>query len=122
MTDYSTETHEHLNANRYRRRLKLPSQLQRLPADKQWKTPGDDILLELVAFITDPLDFLPTFDAMLFNSGPLMGKDEAENADFHEYRGSRGISRDLPWIDAELTIYIAVNRRIGDDVGIALGY
>ncbi len=70
MTDYSTETHEHLNANRYRRRLKLPSQLERVLAGKQRQNPGDDILLELVPFITDPLDFLPTFDAMLFNSGP----------------------------------------------------
>jgi hypothetical protein len=28
----------------------------------------------------------------------------------------------LPWLDAERAVLIAVNRHIGDDVAIALGY
>jgi hypothetical protein len=28
----------------------------------------------------------------------------------------------LPWLDAELAVFVAVNRHLGDDVAIALDY
>lgn len=59
---------------------------------------------------------------MDFNSGPLMGPDESEHAYFSEYRGALVGERELPWADVEKLIFIVVNERPGDDVGIALDY
>jgi hypothetical protein len=90
--------------------------------DDQWKHPGHDVMAEKVPFIHDPLEFLSSIDSMLFNSGPLMDPRKAEDERFSEYRGSQIPFRDLPWIDVEKTVFIIINERIGDDVGIALDY
>ncbi|WP_309380169.1 hypothetical protein [Cerasicoccus frondis] len=103
--------------------LKLPSQLLYLISKGAWKHPGDDKLKELVPFLGEPIDFLYSKEQMDFNSGPLMDNNETESCFFHEYRGSAFSDvRDLPWIDVEKSIMIAVNRSIGDDLGIALDY
>ena len=39
-----------------------------------------------------------------------------------EYRGSETEPRSLPWLDVELSLFIAVNRLMGDDLAIALDY
>ena len=39
-----------------------------------------------------------------------------------EYRSSEDGERSLPWLDADLSLFIAVNREIGADLGIALDY
>ena len=75
-----------------------------------------------ISFITDPLDLLPNREAMERESSPLMPPSETDSINFHEYRGSFHAARPLPWIDVEKTLFIAVNRRIGDDIGIALDY
>ncbi len=104
------------------RQLKLPRLLDDLIREGRWKHPGDDVLAFVVPFITDPLDWLPSRDAMEFESRPLMDPSDTESPDFHEYRGSFHDPRPLPWIDVEKALLIAVNRRIGDDVGIALDF
>jgi hypothetical protein len=42
--------------------------------------------------------------------------------DFTSTAGGGTISRPLPWLDADLALFIAVNREIGADLGIALDY
>ena len=105
-----------------RQQLRLPSLLDELIRTGRWIHPGDRIMASVVPFITDPLDLLPTREAMQRESGPLMAPSETESLVFHEYRGSFHEYRPLPWIDVEKTLFIAINRRIGDDVGIALDY
>ena len=41
---------------------------------------------------------------------------------FREYRSSESEPRPLPWLDDDLALFIAVNREIGADIGIALDY
>ncbi|MBE9102603.1 hypothetical protein [Vacuolonema iberomarrocanum] len=105
-----------------RQQLQLPQLLDELIRTGRWTHPGDRIMESVVPFITDPLDLLPNREAMQRESGPLMAPSETESLVFHEYRGAFHKSRPLPWIDVEKTLFIAVNRRIGDDVGIALDY
>jgi hypothetical protein len=108
--------------NVIRGRLPLPPLLKQLLAAGRWKHPGEDALRRIVPFIQDPLCFLTSHRSMLFESGPLMGPNETENALFCEYRGSAMPARDLPWIDVEQTLFVIVNERPGDDVGIALDF
>ena len=105
-----------------REKLPLPSFLVQLIETGRWKHPGDEVLRVKVPFVRDPLVFLESKESMLLNSGPLMGKSDSENELFSEYRGSAHKERDLPWIDVEKSIFIAVNKIPGDDVGIALDY
>ncbi len=110
------------NIDKMRLGLPLPSLLVSLIEAGQWKHPGASAIQLCAPFIRDPLIVLPTVEAMLFNSGPLMGHSLTENESLHEYRGSVFVARDLPWIDVEKTIFIMCNERIGDDSGIALDY
>ncbi|RYZ76694.1 MAG: hypothetical protein EOP06_31060, partial [Proteobacteria bacterium] len=48
--------------------------------------------------------------------------DKTFSGFLREYRSSRDGERDLPWLDADNALFIAVNRHIGDDLGIALDY
>lgn len=75
-----------------------------------------------IPFIHDPLIFLRDQAQMLRESGPLMRQVASEQACFSEYRGSVVAARELPWIDVEKTLFICSNKRLGDDVGIALDY
>ncbi|MEO1145780.1 MAG: hypothetical protein AAFY26_09290 [Cyanobacteria bacterium J06638_22] len=108
--------------NELRQQLRLPQLLDELIRTGRWIHPGDRVMATVVPFITDPLDLLSNRKAMERESGPLMPPSETESINFHEYRGSFHADRPLPWIDVEKTLFIAVNRRIGDDVGIALDY
>ena len=74
----------------------------------------------------DPLDFLRSPGEMLRESYWLYddgsADDPRDSALFHVIRGSVAGPGDLPWLDVEQAINIAVNRRPGDDVAIALDY
>jgi hypothetical protein len=48
--------------------------------------------------------------------------DSGRSALFHVVRGSVVGPGDLPWLDVEQAVNIAVNKRPGDDVAIALDY
>lgn len=110
------------NIETLRRALPLPSSLIALMDVGQWTHPGSEALRSCAPFLHDPLVVLTSIEAMLFNSGPLMGHSQIEDERLHEYRGSVLAHRPLPWIDVEKTIFIMCNERIGDDCGIALDY
>ena len=49
--------------------------------------------------------------------------DERYSRIFHEVRGSKQLAPvDLPWLDAEKAVFIAVNQIPDDDIAIALDY
>jgi hypothetical protein len=72
----------------------------------------------------DPLDFLASTERMEQESRSLdrYADDPRESRAFHIARGSVAGPIRLPWLDAELAFFIAVNRRAGDDVALALDY
>ncbi|MFJ8104223.1 hypothetical protein [Streptomyces sp. NPDC096132] len=103
----------------------LPARLASLLAQGRWRHPGDTELARLVPWFEDPLDFLPSTDQMTRESRSLdMFADDPRSSElFREVRGSeRQGPVELPWLDADLAILIAVNRRPGDDVALALDY
>jgi hypothetical protein len=108
------------------RGLALPQLLVGLLDSSQWRHPGDDVLGAVVPWFEDPLDFLHSPGEMSRESWFLYEDGTADDprgsALFHVVRGSVAGPRDLPWLDVEQAFNIAVNRRPGDDVAIALDY
>ena len=73
----------------------------------------------------DPLDFLTDVHQMSRESRSLdlFTDDEASSRLFRAIRGSVVAGPvELPWLDVELAVLIAINRIPGDDVAIALDY
>lgn len=73
----------------------------------------------------DPLDFLTDVDQIRRESGSLdhLTQDEDTARFFRQVRGSTATGPvELPWLDVELAVLIAVNHIPGDDVAIALDY
>ncbi len=90
-------------------------------SDGRWRQPPDELISSVIPFLKEPVDFLMREDQMRFESSGLLA-DIADASIFNrEYRSSTSKeSPDLPWIDVDRSFFIAVNRRLGDDVGIAL--
>jgi hypothetical protein len=108
------------------RGLALPQLLVSLLDSGRWRHPGDDVLRAVVPWFEDPLDFLHSPGEMRRESYFLYEDGSADrrrdSAFFHVVRGSVTGPSDLPWLDVEQAFNIAVNRRLGDDVAIALDY
>jgi hypothetical protein len=106
--------------------LALPELLAGLLDSGRWRHPGDDVLRAVVPWFEYPLDFLHSPGEMrresyfLYEDGSA--DDPRDSGLFHVVRGSAAGPGDLPWLDVEQAFNIAVNRRLGDDVAIALDY
>ena len=105
------------------RGLVLPALLAGLLASGRWRHPGDEVLRAALPWFEDPVGFLSA-DRMERESRSLdlYADDEASSRAFLVTRGSTAGKTWLPWLDAEAAVLIAVNRRPGDDVAIALDY
>ncbi|GAA4986330.1 hypothetical protein GCM10023205_66130 [Yinghuangia aomiensis] len=103
------------------RGLALPDRLMALIDSGRWRHPGDVVLAEVIPWFASPLDFLSTPEAMEWESGSM--DVLADNTYFREARGSTApVPLELPWLDVEQAVLIAVNRIPGDDVALALDY
>ena len=102
--------------------LALPTLLVEMMQDGRWSHPGAEAIVRPVPFIKDELSF-QTSPSQIVSGACLMETDEDENKILHEYRGSRfDQPRELPWIDVEKSVLLAINRFPGDDVAISLDY
>jgi len=102
--------------------LSLPVLFHSLWDNKLWRQPEDELIAQLMPWLTGPIDFL--LDARSIRSESL-GKlaDIPLAAHFREYRGSTSDDcPDLPWLDVDLHVMIACNRHYGDDLGVAMDY
>lgn len=107
------------------RGLPLPTLLLDLLVSGRWLHPGDEGLREVMPWFQEPLDFLTDVRQMSRESQSLdrLADDEASSRLFRAIRGSDVAGPvELPWLDVELAVLIAVNRIPGDDVAIALDY
>jgi hypothetical protein len=106
------------------RRLVLPNLMVDLLATGRWKHPGDEPIREVMPWFEDPLIFLANADQMRHESQSLdlFADDKRLSELFRVRRGTAASPVDLPWLDAELAILVAVNMNPGDDVAIALDY
>jgi hypothetical protein len=102
--------------------LPLPPLLGSLMAAGRWVHPGDAAIRELVPFLQGPVDFLG-IESMGRAFCWSMADDPKYSAVFRVVRGSKSAKPvELPWLDADKAVFIAVNRIPGDDLGIALDY
>jgi hypothetical protein len=102
--------------------LPLPPQLVALIEAGRWRHPGDEVLKSAVPFQGEPVDFLAV-EAMRRESCGALADNPQYSASFHMVRGRTSAAPvDLPWLDADLAVFIAVNRFPGDDLAIALDY
>jgi hypothetical protein len=98
--------------------LPLPPMLRDLLASGRWQQPPDEVIYAVVPFLREPVVFLTSEVRMRQESqGQGIGFPH-----FREFRSSESESRPLPWLDDDLALFIAVNREIGADIGIALDY
>src|SRR5262245_27812504 len=103
--------------------LPLPELLVTLIRDGRWAHPGDARLRDVIPFLVDPVDFLKSPEQMAFESSGHLADDPQLSAVFHMVRGGRAAGPvELPWLDADRSFFVAVNRVPGDDVGIALDF
>jgi hypothetical protein len=103
--------------------LPLPELLVELLQQNRWQHPGDDVIRQLIPYLREPVDFLQSVEKMCFESPGFLADDPIISTKFHLVRGSeKSIPIDLPWLDVERMVFLAVNRIPGDDVGIALDY
>ncbi|MFJ8043442.1 hypothetical protein ACIRBX_23385 [Kitasatospora sp. NPDC096147] len=106
------------------RGLALPTQLTSLIDRGLWAHPGDAVLAEVIPWFESPLDFLPGPRQMEWECQSMdMFADDPSYDFFRESRGSTAtVPVELPWLDVELAVLIAVGRTPGDDVALALDY
>jgi hypothetical protein len=103
----------------------LPALLLELLADRRWQHPGDTVLHAIMPWFEEPVDFLTDVDRIRRESRSLdfLTADTATAELFRHASGRRSTGPvDLPWLDIDLAVLIAVNRIPGDDVAIALDY
>ncbi|MER7760183.1 hypothetical protein [Streptomyces sp. NPDC097619] len=107
------------------RGLTLPVRLTSLIEGGRWRHPGDPALSECVPWFEDPLAFVRDPEQMAFASRSLdLYADDPHSTCFAVARGSRAAADplELPWLDADLAVLIAVTRNPGDDGALALDY
>ncbi|MFF5234382.1 hypothetical protein [Dactylosporangium sp. NPDC000521] len=117
----STDDHE--PAEWTVRGLAVPSALVVLMEAGAWRDPDPAALHEVMPWFADPLVFLTSIEWMRREnrSLDLFPRQASLSALFRTARGSRTAGRvELPWLDVEQAILIAVNRNPGDDVAVAL--
>jgi hypothetical protein len=82
-----------------------------------------EALRRLIPFLREPVDFLTSVEAMRRESAGSLADEPRFAKVFHMARGSRSAEPvSLPWLDVELSVFVAVNRFPGDDLAIALDY
>jgi hypothetical protein len=106
------------------RGLRLPSRLVSLLRSGRWRDPEESALRSLMPWFEDPLMFLTSVEGMRRESMSLdmMADDEPLSRLFALRGGRERQSVDLPRLDVEQAVLIAVNRNPGDDVALALDY
>jgi hypothetical protein len=103
--------------------LLVPSLFVQLLREGRWQHPGDEVMGRVIPFLRQPVVFLNEIVSIRQESSGSLAGESGRDAFFHIARGSKSDEAIcLPWLDADLVVFIAVNRIWGDDVGIALDY
>jgi hypothetical protein len=103
--------------------LPLPALLLALLREDRWRHPGEAPLRRIIPFLVAPIDFLTSPEEMAFESSGHLADNPQLSTKFHEVRGRQaGEPVELPWRDVDRSLFVAINRFPGDDIGVALDY
>ncbi|XVU20990.1 hypothetical protein ACQPZJ_27390 [Actinoplanes sp. CA-054009] len=96
----------------------------RLIETRHWKHPGEHRLARVIPWFMDPVEFLADARDMERQSRSLdqLADDQETARIFHLARLRRRGPVDLPWLDVDNAILIAICRYAGDDTAIVLDY
>ena len=103
-------------------KLIFPPLLVELMNTGRWKQPSDEKIKQVIPFLLEPVDFLLDVDGIRRESSGVLADMSDMSEFFHEYRGSKTSEKDLPWLDVDRALFVAVNRVAGADIAIALDY
>lgn len=105
------------------RGMRFPPAFVQLWSVGKWKQPDDSLIQSLVPWLQGPIEFIEVMHWMVTeNQASLVDQPDSARM-FREYRGSVSHDKtDLPWLDVEKSLFVAVNRVHGDDLGIALDF
>jgi hypothetical protein len=104
------------------RGLTLPAELISLLETGSWLHPGSRALRDLMPWFADPLMFMTDLGDMRFQNKALdaIAENNAISDLFRMTRTSRsGRDLDLPWLDVDQAVLVAINEYAGDDVALA---
>ncbi|MEM6697912.1 MAG: hypothetical protein AAF806_18780 [Bacteroidota bacterium] len=103
----------------YVRNLPLPELLVHLLEDNKWNHPGELRIKKVIPFFKEEIIFLQSVREMELESHIL---SESDGFFFEADSNKNPKANNLPWLDTSLSFFIAVNKSIGADIGIALDY
>jgi hypothetical protein len=104
--------------------LPLPPLLISLIQQGKWKHPGEDVLYTVIPFLKDRMDFMTPEQRRFETEGQLEIVDlPIQVPHMRQARGSKASKPlELPWLDVEKMIFLAIGQYRGDEEAIALDY
>jgi hypothetical protein len=104
--------------------LSLPPLLISLIQEGRWRQPSDEVIRAVIPVLPGPVDFILNEEAIRRDDIPL--RRLRSERFLQTFRIARSLPRspapDLPWLDVDLALFIADQRRIGDEIAVALDY
>src|SRR5688572_2165754 len=98
--------------------LPLPPLLVELMKQDKWQHPGNEVMREVIPFLPDPVSFIKVEN---IHHQSTRFVEIVVKWSFHAISGAKStVPVELPWLDVDRAVLIAVNKQIGDDVAIAL--
>ena len=105
------------------RGMRFPPAFIELWLAGKWQQPDEDLIRSLIPWLQGPIEFIEVMHWMVGENREPLADYPDDTRMFREYRGSISPDKtDLPWLDVEKSLFIAVNRIHGDDLAIALDF
>lgn len=80
-------------------------------------------LNQMIPWLPGEIELIDSFDWLITENTTALADSQFGSRLHRVYRGSRSDEKlDLPWLDVELSVVIAVNKQHGADLGVALDY
>ena len=104
------------------RGMRFPPVFAQLWSAGKWQQPDESLVQSLIPWLQGPIQFIEAMEWMEAENGASL-VDHPDSAQmFRQYRGSVCGDKELRWLDVEQSLFVAVNRIHGDDLGIALDF
>ncbi len=100
------------------RGMRFPPAFVKLWSAGKWHQPDDSLIQSLIPWLQGPIEFIEVMHWMVTENRASLVDHPDSAIMLREYRGSVSPDKtDLPWLDVEKSLFIAVNRIHGDARG-----